>query len=91
MQEIPRKTGKVFPLNVDESGRMVIPADAKVRQALREGQTVVGVEEADGSFRVRPHADIIREIQEYMSQFVPPDVSLVDELLAERRAEAARE
>ncbi len=91
MEEGHRLPTKVFHLKVDESGRMVIPAEAKVRQALRAGETVVGVEEADGSFRVKTHAEVIREIQDYVAQFVPPGVSLVDELLQERREEAARE
>lgn len=85
---IPRK---VFPLKVDESGRMVIPADAHVRQALRDGETLVGVEEADGSFRVKTHAEVIREIQDYAASFIPVGVSLVDELSKERSEEAARE
>jgi hypothetical protein len=88
--ELPQPR-KVFPLKVDDAGRMVIPADAHVRQALRDGETLVGVEEADGSFRVKTHAEVIREIQDYMAQFVPPGVVLSEELLKERREEAARE
>lgn len=33
----------------------------------------------------------IRRIQEELRQFIPEGVSLVDELIADRRAEAARE
>ena len=33
----------------------------------------------------------IREIQEHFKKNIPPGVSLVDELIAERRLEAARE
>ena len=86
--QVPKK---VFPLKVDESGRMVIPADAHVRQALRDGETLVGIEEADGSFRVKSHAEVVREIQDYIAQFIPPGVSLSEELSKERRDEAARE
>jgi hypothetical protein len=86
--QIPKR---VFPLRVDESGRLVLPADTHVRQALREGETLVGVEEADGSFQVKTHAEVIREIQEYAARFIPAGVSLSEELSRERREEAARE
>ena len=35
--------------------------------------------------------DRLQRIQEFFAAFIPPGVSLVDELLAERRAEAAAE
>lgn len=91
MQTEPRMPSKVYPLKVDESGRMVIPAGAKVRDSLRHGEALVASEEADGSLRVRSHADVIREIQDYVAQFVQPGECWSEELLQERRDEAARE
>jgi hypothetical protein len=35
--------------------------------------------------------DVLDEIQRLFKSKIPPGVSLVDELIAERRAEAARE
>lgn len=81
----------VIPLNVDESGRVVIPAGTKLRQAIKLGELIVGVELAEGGFHVRTHADVIREIQKYAAQFIQPGESVVNELLAERRLEAERE
>jgi hypothetical protein len=50
------------------------------------------VEMKDGELRVRPLQAAIRQAQEMVRSYIPdPDRSLVDELIAERRAEAARE
>ena len=91
MQQELRKPTGVFPLKIDESGRLVLPAESRVRQAARAGETLVGVEEPDGSFKVQTHSDVIREIQNYFAQFVRPGESWSEELLRERREEAARE
>ena len=91
MQQEERKPSGVFPLKVDESGRLVLPAESRVRQAARAGETLVGVEEPDGSFKVQTHAEVIREIQNYFAQFVKPGESWSEELMRERREEAARE
>ena len=44
-----------------------------------------------GEVRILGRASALRELQEDVRRYVPEGVSLVDELLAERRAEAARE
>ena len=41
--------------------------------------------------RILGRASALRELQEEVRRYVPEGVSLVDELLAERRTEAARE
>jgi hypothetical protein len=41
--------------------------------------------------RLRSHAQVVKDVQEYFRQFAKLGVSVVDELLAERRAEAQRE
>ena len=91
MHPEPRLNKGVFTLKVDESGRLVLPAESHVRQAARAGETLVGVEGADGTFKVQTQADVVREIQDYFAQFVKPGESWSEELLAERREEAARE
>jgi hypothetical protein len=49
------------------------------------------VEEADGSMHLKTYSQLVREIQEFFAQHKRPGVDIVDELIAERRAEAARE
>ncbi len=48
--------------------------------------------ESDGdSLLVRPADAVLRETQDYFRRFTTPNVSVVDELIADRRAEAARD
>jgi AbrB family looped-hinge helix DNA binding protein len=81
---------KVFRARIDASGRIVIPADVRLRHKLKEGDAVVMEEDADG-LRLRSVVDVVRGVQDYFCKLIPADVSLVDELIAERREEAKRE
>lgn len=82
---------KVFQISVDDFGRFVIPAESKIREACKSGQPIVAIEDADGTLSLKRYRDVVKDIQSYFKQRVPADRNLVDELIAERRAEAARE
>ncbi|HEX6032019.1 MAG TPA: AbrB/MazE/SpoVT family DNA-binding domain-containing protein [Tepidiformaceae bacterium] len=75
---------------IGKGGRLVIPAEARKRLDLREGEKVM-VEVRDGELRVYSVREGIRRAQEIVARYVPAGVSLVDELLRERREEAAHE
>ncbi len=75
---------------VDRHGRVVIPAEYRRALGLRAGDAVV-VQLDDGALRILTRAQAIRRAQEIVAKYVSPGRSLVDELIAERRAEAARE
>lgn len=47
--------------------------------------------EKDGSLRLRPYRSVADQNRGMLADLVPADESMVDELLAERRREAARE
>ena len=79
-----------YSARVDSSGRIVVPAELRDRLNFHPGDELVLREEA-GSLTVKTYDQVIAEAQAYFRQFIPPGVSLVDELLAERRAEADRE
>ncbi len=81
---------RVFRARVDASGRIVIPAESRLRKQVKEGDVLV-VEEDDSGVRLSTLDDAIRNAQEYFGKVIPADVRLVDELIAERKAEAARE
>ena len=85
------ETHRVFQGRIDASGRIVIPADTRLRHKVREGDTILLEEDSVGTLHLRTLDDAIREAQEYFCVFVSPGVSIVDELIAERREEAARE
>ncbi len=71
-------------------GRIVIPAALRKSVGLRPGDTIV-IESDGDSLLVRSFEVVIRETQYYFRQFPSCDGSEVDALIAERRAEAARE
>lgn len=71
-------------------GRIVIPVSARKELGLKSGDTLVL--ESDGTcLLIRTAEAVLEESQAYFRQFVTHGESVVDELLAERRAEAARE
>ena len=71
-------------------GRLQIPADVRKELGLADGDNV-RLEVVDGELRVRSYHAVIQAIQAEVRKYVPAGVSLVDELIADRRAEAARE
>ncbi len=75
---------------IGEGGRLVIPAELRKALRLNPGDEVVLVLEEDG-LRLMTLEQAIKWAQALVRSFVPEGVSLVDELLQERREEAARE
>jgi antitoxin component of MazEF toxin-antitoxin module len=73
-----------------EGGTLVLTDDLLRELGVRDGDTVV-LEVVQGELRVRSRDAVIAEIQALAREYVPEGVSVVDELIAERRAEAARE
>lgn len=74
-------------------GRLQVPADIRQALGLKDGDAVT-MEVVDGKLQVRPYRDVIAEVQARFRKHLPPGVSassVVDELIAERRAEAERE
>ncbi len=75
---------------VRKGGVIQLPAEILETMGVAEGDQVQLALDGD-VVRVLSRAAAIREAQELVRRYVPEGVSLVDELLAERRAEAARE
>ena len=71
-------------------GRIQIPAEIRKQLALTDGDPVQ-FEVVDGELRVRPMREVIRRVQERMKRYIPIGISLADELIADRRREAADE
>ncbi len=71
-------------------GKLVIPASFRRELGLQVGDTVV-MEVVEGELRVRSRDAAIAEIQNLVRGLVPEGDSLVDELIADRRAEAIKE
>jgi AbrB family looped-hinge helix DNA binding protein len=75
---------------VNANGRIVIPAALRQQMGLQPGDAVT-LTLANGVLQIRPHREVLREIQERMRQLVPDSRCLSEELIAERREEARRE
>lgn len=71
--------------------RVVIPAVIRKSLGLRVGDSLTLVLQNNGEVRLLTQADAIKQAQALVRQHVPAERSLVDELLAERRIEAAGE
>jgi AbrB family looped-hinge helix DNA binding protein len=72
---------------VAEGGRIVIPAAYRRVLGIRPGDEVV-LRLDDGEVRVSTRALARRRAREYVRNLVPKGVSLVDELIRERRESA---
>ncbi len=77
----------VYHSRVDSSGRIVLPADVRLRQHIRTGDQVVLIEGCDG-VQVKTLLQAISDAQSLFAQLAPPDVLLSEELIQERRKEA---
>jgi AbrB family looped-hinge helix DNA binding protein len=73
-----------------EDGRLVIPATLRKELGLHPGDTVV-IESDGDSLLLRSYERVLQEVQESFATCRLPGVSIVDELLAERRDEAEAE
>lgn len=71
-------------------GRIVVPAAYRKAMGVKPGDVLI-LRCEDGELRACGQDAAIRRVQELVRQYVPKGVSLVDELIGERRAEAARE
>ena len=77
-------------LRIGDGGRIVIPAEMRAAMLVKPGDTVTA-EVVDGEFRIVSPKVALRKVQAFAQKFKKPGVSVVDELIAERHAESARE
>ncbi len=77
-------------VKLSEGGRIVIPAEYRRALGLQSGDEILMTLEADG-LRLFTRRQAIKRVQEMVRGTLQPGRSLVDELIAERRAEAACE
>jgi AbrB family looped-hinge helix DNA binding protein len=78
-------------VKIIEGGKLVIPAAMRRAMGISRGDTVVVELLPEGELRVRPLASAIREAQEIVRNSVKRGRSLADELMRERKEDAARE
>jgi AbrB family looped-hinge helix DNA binding protein len=77
-------------VKVDNDGRVAIPPSAREALGLKAGDALI-VSVADGELHLLTIPAAVRKAQAIVQKFVPDDVSLVDELLEDRRREVENE
>jgi len=75
---------------LNESGRVVLPKEIREFLGAEPGDVLFFTEDGDG-VRIETQKQRMRQIQARMMSLVGPGVSLVDELIAERREEFRKE
>jgi AbrB family looped-hinge helix DNA binding protein len=78
----------MLQMKMSDGGRVVMPAEIRQALGLKEGDAVLW-SLVDGEARVTTRAQRIRQAQALVRKHVPAGVSLADELITERRQEAA--
>jgi AbrB family looped-hinge helix DNA binding protein len=76
---------------VGDRGRVVLPAEVRAALGLKTGSRLLLSTESDGSLWLRPYRSVADQGRGMLADLAPEGESMVDELLAERRREAARE
>ncbi|MBB3349473.1 AbrB/MazE/SpoVT family DNA-binding domain-containing protein [Sphingomonas sp. BK069] len=71
-------------------GRLQLPSDIRRELGLADGDQVV-MRVVDGELHIRPRRDVLKRIQAMLRPYAPVDGSVTDELITERRTEAARD
>ena len=77
-------------ISVAENGRVVLPAALRRRLNVLRGGTIV-IREEEGRLLLESVDDAIGRAQALIRRFAPDVTGVVDEFLAERRAEAEHE
>ena len=88
---MPSKETERVWVRVEAGGRAVLPARFRKLSGIKPGDGVQLAWTGRGVLNVLTVDEVTRLVQESVRQHVPEGVSLVDELIAERREEAAGE
>ena len=88
--EAPFTPSSYFPIQVGPDGRVLIPVDIRRAMMIGEDRRLTG-ELVDGELRLISPAMALKKLQDMIQAADTGTGSIVDELIADRRAEAARE
>lgn len=81
---------EVFQTRLDQSGRIVLPAELRSALGISPGDPLLLVLDESGVHVETPEQASLA-LRSYFKSLAPAGVNLADELIAERRAEAERE
>jgi len=75
---------------VAQGGRIVLPAKLREAAGIKVGNDVT-ITLKDGSLQISTRERALQRVEEMMRPYIKPGTSVVDELLRERREDAANE
>jgi AbrB family looped-hinge helix DNA binding protein len=78
----------MIQMKVSDGGRVVIPSEIRQLMSIKEGDTVLW-QMQDGVATLTTRLVQLKQAQAIVRKHVPAGVSLVDEVIADRRAENA--
>ncbi len=81
---------KNFPVRIGANGRLCVPAKMRKALGLESGGVVV-LSLQDGEIRIRPIRAVLAEVQAMVAPYLEASGDSVEQFLADRRAEVARE
>jgi len=81
---------QLFHLRVSDGRRVVLPNEVCKQLGIKVGDTVI-VDVAEGKVQLHSFDTTLANFRALLASKIPAGVSLVDDLLAERRAEAERD
>lgn len=84
------RPARAVPLRIGPQGRVVIPAEMRRTLEIQPGETLMAHVEEDRLVLER-REQILERLRDELRGTTPAGTSMVDELIAERRAEARRE
>lgn len=86
----PEEAPVAFAVMMADRGRLVLPAEVRERLKIKEGDRLMMRIEPDGTIKIQTAAVYAHSLHG-MFKHLAPGRSMVDELIAERRREAAME
>ncbi len=89
MEHQPRQNDVSY-ISVDKAGRVLIPSAIRERYGIHQGDQVV-LHADDTGIHITTIDQAVKNAQAICARYIKPGVSVVDELIRERREEAERE
>ena len=80
-----------FTLHIDNQGRVMLPSWWRKKEGVDPSTELCVVVTEEGGLALETREQGLRRARALLRKYIPEGASLSDELVAERRAEAARD